>query len=118
MKLHDYPDAIAQSQRQLLSIQQQLRVAKETVAFCLSDIERKIAFDDTLKNEVQRKARKQQLMETDHDYIEANVARRRLEDEQAELEIELGLLKNQFSVLKLETRRAIASLEAQSAIAA
>ena len=118
MQLQNYPTAIAEKQRQLLSIQQQLRVAKETVAFALSGIERKIAFDDTLKNEAQRKAKKKALTETDIDYIEANTALRRLEEVSAEQDIELGLLLNQFSVLKLEARQEIASLEAQSANAA
>lgn len=118
MKLSDYPNAIAEVQRQLLQVQQRLRTAKETVIFCLSTLDRAIAFSTELKNDAQRKAKRTELMESDSDYIEAQQALQRLEDLQAELEIELGLLRNQFSVLKLERREAIAQIEAQISLAA
>lgn len=118
MQLQDYPTAIADKQRELLNIRQQLRIAKETITFMLADIDRKIAFDGDLKNEAQRKAKKTKLMETDLDYIEANTTLRQLQDIEAQEDIELGLLLNQFSVLKLQTRQATASLESQNAIAA
>ena len=118
MQLQDYPTAIADKQRELVNIRQQLQIAKETITFVLADIERKIAFDRDLKNEAQRKARKTKLMETDQDYIEANTILRQLQDIEAQEDIELGLLLNQFSVLKLQTRQTIATLEAQNAVAA
>ena len=74
MTLNDYPQAIADIQKQLLQIQQRLRTAKEAVAFSLSHIDRAIAFDTELKNDTQRKAKRKALMETDSDYIEASQA--------------------------------------------
>ncbi|MDY7022693.1 MAG: hypothetical protein SWJ54_15265 [Cyanobacteriota bacterium] len=118
MNLSDYPQAIANVQQELLKVQQRLRTAKETVAFCLSTIDRAIAFDRELKNDAQRKAKRKELLESDSDYIEASQSLSKLEDLQVELEIELGLLRNQFSVLKLDRRESIAQIEAQVNFAA
>jgi len=117
MKLQEYPQAIAHLQKELLTVQQRLRTAKETAAFCLSNIDRAIAFDKELKNDNQRKAKRAELLEKDGDYIESQQQLRKLEDLQAEMDIELDLLRSQFSVLKLEQREAIARLEAQNSIA-
>jgi hypothetical protein len=116
MNLNDYPTAIAQVQRQLLKLTQQLRAVQESVGFCLSAIDRQIAFDQSLKNDNQRKARRAELMETDPDYIQALLELRRVEDDRVDLEIDLQLLQSQFSVLKLERREAIARLERQTSV--
>ncbi|MGJ3252345.1 MAG: hypothetical protein ACFE0J_14645 [Elainellaceae cyanobacterium] len=50
-------------------------------------------------------------METDGDLIGATAQLRKKEDIKAELDIELQLLRNQFSILKLERREAIAMME-------
>jgi hypothetical protein len=111
MQLHEYPQAIADVQRDLLHSQQHITMLKETVMFCLNTIDRAIAFDTDLKNDAQRKAKRSELKETDSDYIEASLALKKAQDVYAELEIELQLLLNTFSVLKLERREAIASME-------
>lgn len=113
MKLTDYPDAIADLQRQLLRTEQHLRQLSESVTFCTAAIDRQIAFDSELRNDSQRKARRAELLESDPDYITATNALKAAQDQKAELEIELGLLRNQFSLLKLEKREAIAVRELQ-----
>jgi hypothetical protein len=116
MNLHDYPTAIAQVQRQLLKRTQQLRTLQEGLAFCLSAIDRQVAFDQGLKNDNQRKARRAELMESDSDYIRALLELRQVEDDRAELEIDLQLLQSQLALLKLERRDAIARLELQASV--
>ncbi|NJP12234.1 MAG: hypothetical protein HC866_24505 [Leptolyngbyaceae cyanobacterium RU_5_1] len=118
MQLNEYPTAISDLQKEILHIDQKLRAQRETVAFCLNSIDRAIAFDQVLKNDSQRKAKRTELMETDADYIKANGELKRLEDLRAELDIDLQLLRNTFSLLKLERREKIAQIELNAAIAA
>ena len=123
MKLTDYPTAMllwsgfanADLQRQLLKLDQHLRQLNESVTFFNSEIDRRIAFDTNLKNDAQRKARHQALMEKDGDYINVCTALKETQDKRTLVDIDLQLLKNQFSVMKLERRGAIAQLEAQAA---
>lgn len=110
-QLKEFPQAIAQVQRQLLKTDQQLRQLSESVAILTAAIERQIAFDPTLKNDAQRKARRTELMESDRDYIAAANALKSVQDRRETLLIELQFLRNQFSVLKLDVRAAIATKE-------
>jgi hypothetical protein len=118
MKLNEYPTMIADLQRQMLKLDQQLRTLRESVTFCLSAIDRHIAFDQNLKNDSQRKAKRTELMESDPDYIQALLELRQAEDCRAESEIDLQLLQSQFSLLKLERREAIAQMELHASTAA
>lgn len=114
LTLIEFPRTIADRQQELLHLEQQLRDQRETVTFCLNAIDRIIARDDSLKNDNQRKARRSELLETDPDTIQASRQLKRLEDLKAELDLDLQLLLNLFTVRKLEERRAIASLELQT----
>ena len=118
IKLADYPRFIADKQGQILRLDQNLRTLRENVAFCLSAIDRAIAFDGALKNDSQRKAKRAELMESDPDYIKVLTELRKVEDIRAEMDIELQLLRNEFSLLKLERREAIAQIELQAKYAA
>ena len=118
MQLNEYPQAIADLQQELLHIEQHLRQSRESVAFCLNAIDRAIAFNQELKNDQQRKAKRTDLMERDSDLIKSSTELKRLEDVKAELEIDLSLLRNTFSLLKLERREAIAQMELNSSLAA
>ena len=118
MTLNEYPQAIAELERQLLEIDQRIISQKEQVTFCLNCIDRTIAFNQELKNDSQRKAERNRLMETDSDYIKAGLGLRRSEAIRAEMAIDLNLLSRTFSLLKLERREAIARLELNSSLAA
>lgn len=107
--------ANADLQRQILKLDQQLRQLNESVTFFNSEIDRRIAFDASLKNDTQRKAQRKALMGKDGDYISVCTALKETQDKRALMDIDLQLLKNQFSVMKLERRGAIAQLEAQAA---
>lgn len=114
MQLDDYPKAIAQLQAQILKLDQQIRTLNESAVVFLAAIDRHIAFDVTLKNDNQRKAKRVELMETSPDYIEASLALKYAQDKRGELDIELQLLRNQFSLLKLDRRETIARLELEA----
>jgi hypothetical protein len=118
MQLNEYPQAIADLQRQLLDLDQRLTAQREQVAFCLNSIDRSIAFNQELKNDAQRKAKRTELMETDQDYIQATLELKHLEEMRGQMDIDLKLLSNTFSILKLERREAIARLELNSSLAA
>jgi hypothetical protein len=113
----DYPTAIAQKQRDFLREEQHVRRLQEIVNRHMAEIDTQIAFDSDLRNDAQRKAKRIELMRSaDHQRAWANL--QMAQDRRAELEIDLSLLRNQFSVLKLEMREAIASRELQLADAA
>ncbi len=118
MQLQDYPQAIANLQHQLLELDRKLTCQREQVAICTNIIDREIAFSTDLKNDSQRKAKKTELMETDPDYITALIELKKLEDIRANMDIDLKLLGNTFSILKLERREAIARMELNSSLAA
>jgi hypothetical protein len=77
-----------------------------------AEIDTTIAFDTELRNDAQRKARRLDLMST-AEYRKAVANLQMAQDERAEIDIDLNLLRNQFSVLKLEKREAIAIRELQ-----
>jgi hypothetical protein len=105
MQLNEYPQAIAKLQGHILNLDQQIRTLNESAAVFLAVIDREIAFDLNLKNDSQRKAKRMELMETKADYIEASLALKYAQDKRARLEIDLQLVHNQFSLLKLDRRR-------------
>lgn len=114
MQLKDYPAAIAAKQRLLHTQELGIRDLQLQLDQLTARLERTIAFDDSLKNDAQRKARRAELMELE-EYQDTLAALQNFQDEKALIEIDLQLLRNQFSVLKLELRQAIAQTELQAA---
>lgn len=112
MKLIDYPAEIAEKQRQLLRIEQHIRRLQEIVNRLTAEIDTAIAFDSELKNDAQRKAKRLELMSM-AEYRKAVTNLLMAQDERAEIEIDVNLLRNQFSVLKLQLRETIAARELQ-----
>lgn len=114
MKLADYPQAIAKLQRQILDLDQSLISLSESVKIFEAEIDKAIAFDASLKNDTQRKAQRIQMQQTDGDYYQSSLLLKQTKEKRDSLAIDLEFLRNQFSILKLEKREAIAQLEAQS----
>lgn len=112
MRLIDYPVAIAEKQRQLLRIDQHIRRLKDVLDRLTAEIDTAIAFDSDLRNDAQRKAKRLELMNA-AEYRKALTNLLMAQDEHAEIDIDLNLLRNQFSALKLEKREAIAIRELQ-----
>lgn len=112
MKLIDYPSAIAHQQRSLLREEQHVRRLQEVLNRITAEVDTQIAFDGDLRNDAQRKAKRVELMKSS-EYQRAVANLLMAQDRRAEIEIDLNLLRNQFSVMKLEIREAIAARELQ-----
>lgn len=112
MKLLDYPAAIAEQQRKVLQADQRIRRLQDVVYHLTAEIDTAIAFDASLKNDAQRKAKRLELMSA-VEYRTAVANLQIAQDQRAELDIDLTLLRNQLSVLKLEKREAITVRELQ-----
>lgn len=113
MRLIDYPDAIAQKQRQLLQTEQQIRRIQEALNNITAAIDTTIAFDTTLKNDAQRKARRTEMLRK-AEFRNALNNLQLTQDRRTEIEIDLNLLRNQFAVLMLELRESVIRRETQS----
>ncbi|MBF2002223.1 MAG: hypothetical protein IGS50_10430 [Synechococcales cyanobacterium C42_A2020_086] len=112
MRLIDYPAAIAERQRELLQAEQHVRRLQDILNRITAEIDTTIAFDSDLRNDAQRKAKRIEMMQS-AEYRKAVANLQMAQDRRAEIEIDLTLLRNQFSVLRLELREAIASRELQ-----
>lgn len=118
MNLNEYPMAIAQVQRQTLALDQELIGLQETVNFLMVEVEKQVIADANLTNDTKRKARRLELQQFDPDFYRASIDLKKAQAKREALGIELQLLLNQFSVLKLEERRAIAMMELHISTAA
>lgn len=118
MKLNEYPQAIANLQRQLLKLDESIVQHQQTLSVLGLEIEKQILADASLSNDAKRKARRLELQQSDLDYCKAANALQAAQAQRERLDIELLLLRNEFSVLKLEERRLIASLELHASTAA
>lgn len=111
MRLNEYPQAIALLEEKILVISREVEIQTELLSFMDGEIETVIASDSQLKNEQHRKAKRLELQQQP-DYLAAKSCLKEAKEQQARLAIKLNLLRNQFSVMKLEYRMRIASLEA------
>jgi hypothetical protein len=111
VKLNEYPQAIALLEEKILVVSCEVEIQTELLGFMDGEIETAIASDSQLKNEQHRKAKRLELQQQP-DYLAAKSSLKEAKEQQARLAIKLNLLRNEFSVMKLEYRMQIASLEA------
>lgn len=111
MRLKSYPKAIAQKQQEILTQDQRIRKAQVAVDRFEADVDKAIAFNESLKNELQRKATKAEMLQ-DQGYLEMVAELQAFQDQKSLMLIELQLLQNQFSLSKLDIRASIALQEA------
>lgn len=111
MKLSQYPQAIAQAEEALLTAIIDVEVQTELLGFMNREIELLIASDEGLKNEQQRKAKRLELQQQP-DYLQFLASLKEAKEDRERLQIKLNLLRNEFSVTKLEARLQAAQLEA------
>jgi hypothetical protein len=118
MKLNQYPKKIAQLRQELLELELELESLTELVKSYEAEIEKTIAFDKELTNESQRKAKKVAMKaDPTKDYYQlAQVLRKKREEREIKA-IDLELIRNQFSLAKLEKRQEIAQLELNAQLA-
>lgn len=114
MNLNQFPHNIAKIEQKILEIQREIEIQSERLFFFDADIEKAIASAQTLKNEQQRKCKRLDLQQQP-DYLEAKAALKEAKEKRETLLIKLNLLRNQFSVAKLETRMSIAQMESNLA---
>ena len=110
-QLKEYPVRIAEAEKQIQKLETSRNQFKEVLLYMDADIEAAIAFDKELKNEQQRRTKRLSLRQSP-DYLQAKLSLSRSGEEYTDSVIQLNLLKNQFSVAKLEARLTIANLEA------
>ncbi len=115
MKLNQYPEAIAKLQRQILDLDQNIISLAESVKIFEAEIDKAIAFDGSLKNDAQRKAKKIEMQQSDGDYYQSSRLLKETKEKRDSLAIDLELVRNRFTVAKLEKREAIAKLEIEAA---
>ena len=114
MNLNEYPTAIAKLQYQVFGFDIVIEQAQMTIKQIEAEIDSEIAFDATLRNDAQRKAKRQQLLDEHPQYWEQQEILSLNKGKRESTFIELCLRRNEFSVLKLEKREAIARLELQA----
>ncbi|PSB29016.1 hypothetical protein C7B70_19335 [Chlorogloea sp. CCALA 695] len=108
MELNHYPGAIAQAAQRVNELDSEIMAVQQLLDRVEGNADSRSAFDIDLKNDLQRKARRFEVLLTDREYQTATNTLMRLTAEKANALAHLEYLRNQFSVAKLETRRAIA----------
>lgn len=108
MQLSHYPAAIAQAAERVNEIDSQLMAVQHHINRHEGNADRVAAFEPDLKNDNQRKARRFEVLLTNHEYQKALDTLLRLTGDKANALAHLEYLRNQFSVAKLEARIAIA----------
>jgi len=111
LQLKQFPNKIAKAETKILNLESEIAIYKENLSFMDGEIELAIASNKELKNEQHRKTRRLELRQQP-DYLQAKAALTEANEKRSKAQIDLNLLRNQFSVAKLETRVAIANLEA------
>ena len=108
MELNHYPGAIAQAAQRVNELDSEIMAVQQLLDRVEGNADSRSAFDIDLKNDLQRRARRFEVLLTDREYQTATNTLMRLTAEKANALAHLEYLRNQFSVAKLETRRAIA----------
>lgn len=114
MKLSQYPAAIAQAAQIVNGIDVQLAAVGQHITRLEGNADRLSAFEQGLKNDNQRRARRFELLCVDQEYQTVQSTWMRLVSEKANALTQLEYLRNQFGVAKLETKMAIAQQLADS----
>lgn len=110
MKLFEYPQAIANLRKDLAHLEFEVSKQQEIVKILDINIETQVASDSSLKNETQRKVKKQELIQIDPTYFKESDLLQSLKFKAKTIEIDLFQLIDEFTVLKIEERRKIAQM--------
>jgi len=108
MQLSHYPAAIAQAAQRVNELDSQIMAVQQLVYREEGNADTPPAFDPDLKNDTQRRSRRFELLLVNQEYQTALNTLMQLTAEKANALAHLEYLRNQFSVAKLECRRAIA----------
>ena len=115
MQLKEYPKAIARLQNQTFNFDQAIERIQKTIKDIELEIDSHVAFNPELRNDTQRKAKRKSMLDFHPNYWEQQEILSQTKAKREQVYIELCLRRNEFSLLKLERREAIAKLELQAA---
>ena len=115
MQLKEYPKAIARLQNQTFNFDQAIERIQKTIKDIELEIDSHGAFNPELRNDTQRKAKRKSMLDFHPNYWEQQEILNQTKAKREQVYIELCLRRNEFSLLKLERREAIAKLELQAA---
>ncbi|MFN6474051.1 MAG: hypothetical protein RMY36_030850 [Nostoc sp. SerVER01] len=110
LHLSKYPSAIASVQSRIHELDVQIERLYQVIKQIECRVDSLIAFDESFRNDAQRKAKRQILLEAHQSYWELQED---ISDARASREInhiELCRLRDEFSVLKLEKQENIARM--------
>lgn len=108
MRLSEYPAAIAQAAEAVNSWDQRIAQLRQELSRLEGNADMIVAFEESLKNENQRKARRFEILQVNPDYQQLLDKLIQFTTEKSNKLAALERLRNQFSVAKLEVRWAIA----------
>ncbi len=111
MELRDYPELIAEKELAIMREERHLNIDRSAIEQASAEIDRQVEFDDSLTSDGQRRARKAELLGNLDWYANLNERVQRAESYIRRNTIELGLLRNQFSIERLLLRERIALAE-------
>ncbi len=111
MKLSNFPHAIATAQQKLLNLGKDLTIVRNQLLLEENSIDQAIAFSSDFKNDSQRKTAKAQMLQESALYQSLTQYLADLTDKYNRVDINLQLVKNNFTVAKLEIRERIAKME-------
>lgn len=111
LELRDYPELIAEKELAVLRLERQRDRDKNSLESAINAIDREVAFDENLKNDHQRRARRHEILTSQAWHEELTERIDRTEAEIRKAVIELNLLRNQFSIEKLLLRERVALSE-------
>ena len=115
MNLSTFPHAIATAQQKLLNLGKDMTIARNALLVEENSIDQAIAFSSDFKNDNQRKTAKAQMLQESVLYQSLTQSLSDLTDKYNRADINLQLVKNNFTVAKLEARERIAKLETLAA---
>jgi hypothetical protein len=111
MKLSNFPHAIATAQQKLLNLGKDLTIVRNQLLLEENSIDQAIAFSSDFKNDSQRKTAKAQMLQESAPYQSLTQNLADLTDKYNRVDINLQVVKNNFTVAKLEMRERIAKME-------
>ena len=115
MNLSTFPHAISTAQQKLLNLGRDMTIIRNGLLLEENQIDQAIAFSSDFKNDNQRKTAKVQMLQESEKYgcLSQNLVD--LTDKYNRADINLQLVKNNFTVGKLEARERIAKMESLTA---
>jgi hypothetical protein len=111
MNLSNFPHAIATAQQKLLNLGKDITIVRNALLLEENSVDQAIAFSSDFKNDSQRKTAKAQMLQESALYQSLTQNLADLTDKYNRVDINLQLIKNNFTVAKLEMRERIAKME-------